>query len=230
MAGRRKASFRARLVGYALPRIAGAVAILAAGALVSVVFNLMSPRGVLARTPAAVRPANSPALGKAGPARTRPARPSRKEELLPGSAASAVVLVSSRGGNRDVAAGQEPVKGGEKAELRVIDLAAATKYLASGGAIFVDARSHQRWEMGHVPGAIDVPSSDFDRGFAEAEAKLPRDATIVVYCESASCDQAEDVAGKLMEKGYRHLLHFKDGWLVWEFSNQPQERSGKWAR
>ncbi len=136
--------------------------------------------------------------------------------------------MSSKGENQGAAAGGEPAKGGERAELKVIDLATATKYFASGGAIFVDARSLQRWEMGHVPGAIDVPSSDFDKGFAEAEAKLPRDAIIVVYCESASCDQAEDVAGKLLEKGYQHLLHFKDGWLVWEFSNQPQERSGKW--
>jgi len=113
-------------------------------------------------------------------------------------------------------------------EFKVVTLEEAAGYLAGKKAIFVDARSKQAWEMGHIPGAIDVPSSDFEKGFAAAKSRLPKDATIIVYCESSHCDQAVDVATRLKALGYLHILHYKQGWVIWDWSKKPREKSGKY--
>ncbi len=111
-------------------------------------------------------------------------------------------------------------------EVVTIDDAAA--FLAGGKAIFVDARSRQAWEMGHIPGAIDVPSSDFEKGYAAAKARLPKDAVIIVYCESSHCDQAVVVLNRLKALGYLHLLHYRQGWVIWDWSKQPREKDPKY--
>lgn len=216
-----RAPGKAGLVPRAISRLPLAAALIVAGSAVCVVYNMVSHRGILHSSPKVHSKKSHSAPGKRGAT----AKAKSAEAPFPVSA-STVVLVKN-------AAGQE---GGSQAretgpaELRVIALHEATRYLSSGEAIFVDARSRQRWEMGHIPGAIDIHSSDFDRGFAAAEPRLPRDATIVVYCESEHCDQAEEVIRRLQEKGYKRLLHFKQGWIYWEFSDQRQEKSGEWAK
>ena len=230
----RKAGKKGGLARYFAPRMFAVAWIAALGALACTVFNLASRHGVLSPYVGgnAGKPSVRPAYGEASSAGLhedagKPAKKSgRAKAIDPTVNASAYVLVRN---NIPVPAGNAAVKVEPEvpAELVVITLAEATKYVESRAAIFVDARSAQRFSMGHIPGAMNVPSSDFDRGFERNAPRLPKDGKIVVYCESASCDQAEDVANKLLQKGYRKVLHFKDGWLVWEFSDQVQEKGAE---
>ena len=223
------------LVAHAWP-VGG---IIAAGVCICLVFNLMSRHGVLApesggkQGKSSVRPlygvsSTSSAAENSG---SKHHSSVRNDLNNPPVAATAVVLVRNHPeagatATRIVESSINPVQEGP-AQLVVISLAEATKYNESRSAIFVDARSAQRFAMGHVPGAMNVPSSDFDKGYERNGPRLPKDGKIIVYCESASCDQAEDVANKLIGKGYRRVMHFKDGWLVWEFSDQIQEKGGE---
>jgi len=247
MANRRRGGGNQGMLSrYLAPRMWAGGWIVAVGICICVIFNLASRHGVLAPEAAGkqvkqtVRPVYGVAssAGSAGKtAQPAPAAHARggaprhaKKDELP-IAASAVVLVrnnpTATPGIQSTAVEAPKTEPEGPAHLTVITLAEATKYNESRSAIFVDARSAQRFAMGHVPGALNVPSSDFDKGFERNGPRLPRDAKIVVYCESASCDQAEEVANKLLEKGYRKVMHFKDGWLVWEFSDQVQEKGGE---
>lgn len=223
---KRSGGSKGKLSRYLAPRIWAGGWVVAIGACVCVIFNLAYRHGVLAPEPAGkhVRSSVRPVYGvpSTAGAGEKASRPADKGGI---DGAVAVVLVR----NHPEAAVVEAVKPApeEPAKLVVITLYEATKYHGSGSAIFVDARSAQRFEMGHVPGALNVPSSDFDAGYARSATRMPKDALIVVYCESSSCDQAEEVAGKLLQKGYRNLKHFRDGWLFWEFSDQVQERGAE---
>jgi len=233
MANRRKAGISGGIRGYLAPRMWAGGWIVAAGVCVCVVFNLVSRHGVLAPDSA----------GKPGRSTMRPVYGVSSDVNGGGKAVKPVIARKAKGGDSNepppAAAAYVLVRNNPSAtpsggavraveegpvEMTVISLAQATKYVESGGAIFVDARSAQRFAMGHIPGSRNVPSSDFDNGYARNSSRLPKDGKIIVYCESASCDQAEEVGKKLIEKGHRKVLHFKDGWLVWEFSDQVQEK------
>jgi rhodanese-related sulfurtransferase len=218
---------------YLEPRVWAGGWIVAAGVCICVVFNLASRHGVLAPESngkpgkPSVRPVYgvSSSEGTNGHVEKRAAAGKRQavDPNEPPPVAAAYVLVRNHPAAATVTEASRVVDEGP-VEMTVISLAQATKYVESGGAIFVDARSAQRFAMGHIPGSRNVPSSDFDNGYARNSSRLPKDGKVIVYCESASCDQAEEVGKKLIEKGYRKVLHFKDGWLVWEFSDQVQEK------
>lgn len=67
---------------------------------------------------------------------------------------------------------------------------------------------------GHLPGAINLPSDDI---LEQAPARLPdRDATLVVYCASATCKRAGLAAERLERLGYSRIFHYEAGKRGWQ--------------
>lgn len=63
------------------------------------------------------------------------------------------------------------------------------------GATVIDVRTAKEYGTGHVEGALNIDLSS--RGFAEAVAALPREASYVVYCRTGnrSAQAARVMAG-----------------------------------
>lgn len=194
---RRRAAGRSRSVSLPL----AVLALAAAGSLGGIIYNVVAPRGIFRPAPAVVPPPPAP------PAAPKPAvhRPKPK----PGDGVVKPPVVTPPPG---------------PAEIRIIDLAEARRLLDARGATFVDARSAIGYEFAHIPGALNVPFSDFPAAYAREAARLPKDAPLVVYCTSGSCDEAEITLGHLKAEGYRNLMHFKEGWNAWEIAEYPQEK------
>jgi rhodanese-related sulfurtransferase len=142
-----------------------------------------------------------------------------------------VVVASGRGVSAD--AGTPAAKPRQKptasakavpAKPRVIELAEAQSLADKHAARFVDARSALRFAAGHIPGAVSIPSTDFDAAFARLKARLPANAATVVYCEAADCDESDIVLDQLVKRGYTKLMHFKAGMQAWEDRGLPQEQ------
>ena len=71
----------------------------------------------------------------------------------------------------------------------------------------------------HIPYEGEIPGTDLLIPFNEIErhqADLPDDKTtpIVVYCKAGP--MGDTAAGKLVQMGYTHVIHFKDGMNGWE--------------
>ena len=71
----------------------------------------------------------------------------------------------------------------------------------------------------HIPYEGEIPGTDLLIPFNEIErhqADLPDDKTtpIVVYCKAGPMGDA--AAGKLVQMGYTHVIHFKDGMNGWQ--------------
>ena len=86
---------------------------------------------------------------------------------------------------------------------------------------FVEMMDHKDFVLinTHIPYEGEIPETDLLIPFNEIEqhqGKLPDDRAtrIVVYCKAGP--MGDIAAGKLMQMGYTHVIHFKDGMNGWE--------------
>jgi rhodanese-related sulfurtransferase len=91
--------------------------------------------------------------------------------------------------------------------------------------MLVDALAPMSFAHSHLPGAINLPPEWVDdRG----PGRLPDlDAEIVVYCASSTCDSSAVVGSRLVELGYRNVLHYVGGKRDWVEAGLPLEGGGK---
>lgn len=92
-----------------------------------------------------------------------------------------------------------------------------------GQAIFVDARSAQEYLSGHIPGAVSLDAGSFEEKLSSFLTLVPRDATLVVYCDGAGCGASREVAELLKDAGYRNIRLFHGGWEEWIRRGYPKE-------
>ena len=88
----------------------------------------------------------------------------------------------------------------------------------------VDALAPMSFAHSHLPGAINLPPEWVDE---RGPSRLPdRDAEIVVYCSSSTCDSSTQVGERLVELGYTNVRHFVEGKRYWVEAGLPLERGG----
>ena len=87
--------------------------------------------------------------------------------------------------------------------------------------VLVDALSPMSYARSHLPGAINMPPEWVDE---RAPRQIPdRSTEIVVYCSDAGCDSSVVVANRLLELGYRNIVHYTDGKNDWVAAGLPLE-------
>jgi rhodanese-related sulfurtransferase len=87
--------------------------------------------------------------------------------------------------------------------------------------VLVDALAPISYAASHLPGAINVPPELVTE---RAHRRIPdRNAMIVVYCSSSTCDSSLEVANRLIELGYRNVLHYAEGKRDWVEAGLPLE-------
>lgn len=82
-------------------------------------------------------------------------------------------------------------------------------------AIVIDARpTKQRYDPGHLPGAINLVEPLFDK----QKEKLPADKgkEIIFYCQGPSCELSHSAAFKTEKLGYTNIKVYQGGVPDWE--------------
>jgi len=102
---------------------------------------------------------------------------------------------------------------------------AKDKFL-TGAAVFVDARTPELYQEGHIQGALNVPLAEFDQMMERVLTELPEEALIVTYCDGEECDLSAQLALKLREIGYENVRVLHNGWSLWKNHPLPFQ-SGK---
>lgn len=143
-------------------------------------------------------------------------RPARMAALLAASVALGL-LWNAFSGRGIALAGNAYVRPGE--EIGSIEAKEAHARLQRG-ALFLDARPVEFYEMGHVPGALPLPENDFDAAFARLEDRLRRSFDIVVYCSGFGCEASHIVARRLRERGIVAIV-LNEGWPAWTDAGYP---------
>jgi rhodanese-related sulfurtransferase len=79
----------------------------------------------------------------------------------------------------------------------------------------IDARPKARkYDVGHIPGAISLPDSQFEKQAAEI---LPTDkaAEVFFYCDGLACKLSNDSAMKAIKLGYTNVKVVPEGYPAW---------------
>jgi rhodanese-related sulfurtransferase len=99
----------------------------------------------------------------------------------------------------------------------------ATKLYDSGKYIFVDARSPEDYEAGHIQGAVSLPVGQFEEKIAAFLERYPPEASIITYCSGRTCLDSHRLAEFLLDFGYDKVTVFIDGFPGWEAEGHPIE-------
>jgi hydroxyacylglutathione hydrolase len=88
---------------------------------------------------------------------------------------------------------------------------------ATGTEELVDVRNPSEFEEGHVPGAVNLPLGRLPERLGE----LPRDRTLVVYCQTGA--RALVAASLLKARGFTDVVHLAGDFAEWSRAGRPVE-------
>ena len=109
----------------------------------------------------------------------------------------------------------------EGIEIGTVD--EARQLFDSGEYVFVDARSPEDYEAGHIPGAVSLPVGQSEERVAAFLERYPPEASIITYCSGRTCQDSHHLAEFLLEFGYDNVTVFIDGFPGWEAEGHPIE-------
>ncbi|MDD8020723.1 MAG: rhodanese-like domain-containing protein [Acidobacteriota bacterium] len=108
-------------------------------------------------------------------------------------------------------------------QLVFISLPEAEDAWSRRQAVFLDSRSREDFNRGHIPGAVSVPFEELKMGDEGLLALIPDSPEIVIYCEGGDCQASLSLARILDSRGFRNLRVFLGGWAEWTQSGLPVE-------
>ena len=112
----------------------------------------------------------------------------------------------------------------ESVEILVISLDEARDSFFSGKAVFLDARSHELYKLGHITGSRNLPWNAVDENFDTVMADIHSDALLIAYCDGESCSESKDLALDLFYRGYENVRVLVNGWSLWKEYQLPMDK------
>jgi ArsR family transcriptional regulator len=91
--------------------------------------------------------------------------------------------------------------------------------LEDGSVLLLDVRPQDEFNLGHLPGALNIPFAELERRLAE----LPKDTRIVAYCRGPYCVLSFEAVAALRAKGY-DIRRLEDGFPEWKASGLPVDQ------
>lgn len=108
----------------------------------------------------------------------------------------------------------KPYRPAVSAQVGFIDAKSAFELYQDGRAVFVDAREQERYQEGHIPGAIHVaPDADL--------SLLPYGGTLILYCDGPECGASARLAERVVKVRTSRTLLMLDGWTAWQAAGLP---------
>ena len=121
---------------------------------------------------------------------------------------------------------KKPVRMNGRGEVSSIRLEDFFLLHQSGKALVFDARLPVFYQIGHIPGAINLPKNNCDTAIAKREDQIKQaladGKTIVVYCSGMLCPDARAVARHISGFGHPASM-FSGGWDAWTEAGMPVE-------
>lgn len=121
----------------------------------------------------------------------------------------------------------EPLKKKELSlAIRKVNLPELLNLMANRNIVILDARESGFFEMGHIPGALNLSRRNFESDLKKVGTQVPDWAKrqVIVYCSGVDCEDSRKVAEKLLQLGVQDIAIFTEGWKVWQETGQEIER------
>lgn len=86
--------------------------------------------------------------------------------------------------------------------------------LKAEGAIIIDVRTPYEFELGNIPGAVNIPVDDMRERLSE----IPRDKRIVLYCQVGL--RGYLASNILRQRGYTQVYNLVGGYKLWSVASK----------
>ena len=103
----------------------------------------------------------------------------------------------------------------------LISATAAYQKFNQGGVLFIDALPAELHEEGHIPNAINLPLAIFDFIYDMKLGKLDKNQEVIVYGRTISKYYDEEVAEKLLARGFENVKILDGGLADWKKNKYP---------
>jgi len=134
-----------------------------------------------------------------------------------------IVLLRSlrRTGQRHIGEVNEIVLGyfNDRDSLEAVSRKELLRRSNDGLVTVLDVRPSEEYEVGHIPGALNVPISDIEKHLAN----LPKEQEVIAYCRGEYCVLAFEAVATLREKGFE-ARRIEEGFPEWKAAGLPVER------
>ena len=108
----------------------------------------------------------------------------------------------------------EPLDAGEPKCIRYSD---AIRMYQSDTILFIDARSVEDYELGHIKGAFNIPYDYIEEEYWDDMPDiLNQYKGFVTYCSGSDCEASLGLGRELKYNGFENVYVFWGGWRVWE--------------
>ena len=92
--------------------------------------------------------------------------------------------------------------------------------LREGSVMLLDVRPADEYQLGHLPGALNIPLRELEQRLAE----LPATQDIVAYCRGPYCVLSFEAVAALRSRGFR-VRRLEDGFPEWKAAGLPVEET-----
>lgn len=97
-----------------------------------------------------------------------------------------------------------------------INLKLFKKYISDPRIVLIDARSPEVYSEGHIGKAKNIfPLAEDRDKYLTSLMMLPRDKTIIIYCDGGNCDLSDHVYEDLKNFDYHNVFIYQGGWEEW---------------
>lgn len=101
----------------------------------------------------------------------------------------------------------------EKSEVTVLSIEEAKSILIEDPeAVFLDVRTPEEFNEGHIEGAVLI--NFFDEDFKEQVEALDKDKPVYIYCRSGNRSQKAGMI--LTQMGFQKVYNIEAGYIGWE--------------
>lgn len=100
-------------------------------------------------------------------------------------------------------------------DIPVALLLSARGQIQDSATVVFDARSPEEYADGHILDAHSLPVADADREIVRYMHIVAPDTPILVYCGSATCEDALELALKLRDLGFTAVTLYPGGYAEW---------------
>lgn len=105
------------------------------------------------------------------------------------------------------------------------------KDLPPEGFVLLDVRGRSDYDVGHIPGAVALPTHVFTDSLDAVLSAIWPDADraqlpVVVYCYDSGCIRSRNCATIAAQKGFQHVEWFRGGVGEWKHSGGKLKRGG----
>lgn len=101
--------------------------------------------------------------------------------------------------------------------VRRITVDEAVKLVNSGKAVYVDVRSTEQYEKGHIKGAISMPQSQMVKRLRD----VPAGMTLITYCACSAEQSSGRAVLQLAAHGVKNAVALTGGWDAWNRKGLP---------